>query len=145
MIPRSRRSPGEGNGNQLQYSCLGNPMDRGAWWAEVHGVAESDITKWLTHSTCGCAIVFYDRFQDLVVHYEMDTSQNCIDSLTFMAPTLNSEPQWHFASPDISISSGPVSSLLLSWPHQDSSWSPFQSTVLMINDPMSLSRRPVCI
>ena len=38
-IPRSGRSP-EGNGNPLQYSCLGNPMDRGAWWAIVHGVAE---------------------------------------------------------------------------------------------------------
>ena len=35
------RSPGEGNGNQLQYSCLGNPMDRGAWWATVHVVAKS--------------------------------------------------------------------------------------------------------
>ena len=35
----SGRSPGEGNGNPLQYSCLGNPMDRGAWWATVHGVA----------------------------------------------------------------------------------------------------------
>ena len=34
----SGRSPGEGNGNSLQYSCLGNPMDRGAWWAIVHGV-----------------------------------------------------------------------------------------------------------
>ena len=33
-------SPGEGNGNPLQYSCLGNPMDRGAWWALVHGVAK---------------------------------------------------------------------------------------------------------
>lgn len=44
-------------------------------------------------------------------------------------PTLNSEPQWHFASPDISISSGPVSSPLLPWPHQDSSWSPFQSSL----------------
>ena len=32
---------GEGNGNPLQYSCLGNPMDRGAWWAAVHGVAKS--------------------------------------------------------------------------------------------------------
>ena len=32
------RSPGEGNGNPVQYSCLGNPMDRGAWWATVHGV-----------------------------------------------------------------------------------------------------------
>ena len=35
------RSPGEGNGNPLQYSCLENPMDRGAWWATVHGVAKS--------------------------------------------------------------------------------------------------------
>ena len=41
----SGRSPGEGNGNPLQYSCLGNPMDIGAWWATVHGVAkESDMT-----------------------------------------------------------------------------------------------------
>ena len=38
-IPGSGRSPGEGNGNPLQYSCLGNSMDRGAWWATVHGVA----------------------------------------------------------------------------------------------------------
>ena len=37
----SRRSPGKGNGNPLQYSCLGNPMDKGTWWATVHGVAES--------------------------------------------------------------------------------------------------------
>ena len=36
---------GEGNGNPLQYSCLGNPMDRGAWWAIVHRVAELDTTK----------------------------------------------------------------------------------------------------
>ena len=38
-IPGPRRFPGEGNGNPLQYSCLGNPMGRGAWWATVHGVA----------------------------------------------------------------------------------------------------------
>ena len=42
-IPGSGRSPGEGNGNPLQYSCLENPMDRGAWWATVHGVAKSQI------------------------------------------------------------------------------------------------------
>ena len=40
-IPGSGRSPGEGNGNPLQYSCLENPMDRGAWWPTVHGVAKS--------------------------------------------------------------------------------------------------------
>ena len=40
-IPGSGRSPGEGNGNPLQYSCLENPMDGGDWWATVHGVAKS--------------------------------------------------------------------------------------------------------
>ena len=40
-IPGSGRSPGEENGNPLQYSCLENPMDGGAWWATVHGVAKS--------------------------------------------------------------------------------------------------------
>ena len=38
LIPGSGRSPGEGNGNPLQYSCLGNPMDRGAWRAAVHEI-----------------------------------------------------------------------------------------------------------
>ena len=37
-IPGSERSPGRGNGNPFQYSCLGNPLDRGAWWAKVHGI-----------------------------------------------------------------------------------------------------------
>ena len=41
LIPGSGRSPGEGNGNPLQYSCLENPMDGGAWWAAVHEVAKS--------------------------------------------------------------------------------------------------------
>ena len=40
-IPGSGKSPGEGNGNPLQYSCLENPMDRGAWWATVHRVVQS--------------------------------------------------------------------------------------------------------
>ena len=39
MIPGSRKSPGGGHGNTLQYSCLENPMDRGTWWATVHSVA----------------------------------------------------------------------------------------------------------
>ena len=41
LIPVLGRSPGIGNGNLLQYSCLGNPMDRGAWWAMVHAATES--------------------------------------------------------------------------------------------------------
>ena len=45
LIPRSERSTGEEDGNPLQYSCLANPMDRGVWWATVHGVEkESDTT-----------------------------------------------------------------------------------------------------
>ena len=41
LTPELGRSPGEGNGNPLQYSCLGNPMDKGAWRTTVHGVAKS--------------------------------------------------------------------------------------------------------
>ena len=45
LIPGSGKSPGEENGNPLQYSCLGNPMDRGAWQAIIHGVTkELDMT-----------------------------------------------------------------------------------------------------
>ena len=50
LIPGSGRSPGGGNGNPLQYSCLGNPMDRGAWRATVRGVTkESDMTEHTVH------------------------------------------------------------------------------------------------
>ena len=41
FIPGLGRSPGGGNGNQLQYSCFQNPMDRGTWWATIYGVAKS--------------------------------------------------------------------------------------------------------
>ena len=62
-IPGLGRSPAEGNGNPLQYSCLENSMDGGAWWATVHGVAKSrtrlsDFAHSLTHSWAlgGCLI-----------------------------------------------------------------------------------------
>ena len=60
QVPESGRSPGEGNGNPLQYSCLENPMDGGAWWATVHGVAKSrtqlsdfTFTKGIFHAKMG--------------------------------------------------------------------------------------------
>ena len=49
LIPGSGRSSGEGNGGSLQYSCLENPMDRGAWWGRVHGISKSQTQlKWLS-------------------------------------------------------------------------------------------------
>ena len=54
-IPGLGRSPGEGNSNSLQYSCLGSPMDKGAWQATIHGVVKGlDMTERLTaHCTLG--------------------------------------------------------------------------------------------
>ena len=49
LIPGSGRSLGGGTGNPLQYSCQDNPMDRGAWWATVHEIAESDMTEATEH------------------------------------------------------------------------------------------------
>ena len=51
-IPGSGRSPGGGYDNPLQDSCLENPMDRGAWWATVHGVAKESSTTEATYDTC---------------------------------------------------------------------------------------------
>ena len=56
-IPGSGRSPGKGNGNPLQYSCLGNPMGRGAWWATVHGVAKNRTQLSNECDACGINLV----------------------------------------------------------------------------------------
>ena len=56
-IPGSGRSPGEGNGNLLQNSCLGSPMDRGAWQTTVLGVARSPIRLSNFHFLCGAVSI----------------------------------------------------------------------------------------
>ena len=57
LITGLGRSPGVGNGNPLQYSCLENPMDRGTWWA--HGHEELDLTERLTHKHIFCKRYIY--------------------------------------------------------------------------------------
>ena len=65
LIPGLGRSPGEGNGNQLQYSCLRTPMDRGAWQAKVHGVAkELDMTEQLKNNNSN------NGFHELFIYSE---------------------------------------------------------------------------
>ena len=70
FIPWSVRYPGAENGHPLQYSCLGNPMDRGAWQATIHGVAkESDMTYWLNNNkyenyiTLGLVSFIHDHYR----------------------------------------------------------------------------------
>ena len=65
-VPGSGRSPEGGNGNPLQYSCLGNPMDLGAWWVTVHGVAKSQTR--LSNPTYIHAIIQNVDFIQLLPH-----------------------------------------------------------------------------
>ena len=58
LISGSGRPPGGGNGNPVQYSCLESPMDRGAWWATVHGVTESDTTYRLANNIQNMWLLF---------------------------------------------------------------------------------------
>jgi len=68
-IPGLGRSPGKGNDNPFQYSCLGNPMDRGAWLATVHGISkESDTTLWLNDNMLFPTEYFFSRKYE--THYK---------------------------------------------------------------------------
>ena len=74
LIPGSGRSPGEGNGNPLQYSCLENPMDRGAWWAIVHRVTKSrtrlsDFTFTLFRNYFGTSYYFASSNSSLTSYF----------------------------------------------------------------------------
>ena len=63
LIPRSGRSPGEGNGNPFQYSCIENSMHGGAWWATVHGVAKSrtGLSNFIHGSSYNTSNTFFNK------------------------------------------------------------------------------------
>ena len=77
-IPGSGRSPGEGDGNPLQCSCLGNPMDRGAWQAAVHEAAKSQkqlSTRNLNSSVPGTSTGDNEALRILILYYRFDALQ----------------------------------------------------------------------
>ena len=72
LIPRWGIFPGEGNGNPLQYSCLGNPMDRGAWWATVHGIPKSWTQLRDFHFFTSTKVKYTPTFKDQVEKRECE-------------------------------------------------------------------------
>ena len=78
-VPGWGRSPGVGNGNPFQYSCLENSMDRGAWWTTVHGVAELHTTKRLTLTFTG-AIFQVKTMQQFVLWSQQE---ECFEHYTY--------------------------------------------------------------
>ena len=82
LIPRSGRSPAEGNGYLLQYSCLEYPMGGGIWWAEVHSFAESDMaeaTKQASMKSLKMSICFLKAISILKINFKkIDLENDCL-------------------------------------------------------------------
>ena len=97
-------SPGEGNGNPLQYSCLGNPMDRGAWWATVHGVAKSQT--WLSKQAHTHIALYSSQTEPPRASWAESVSRCCWEHLTLTASDLDEnrqaflEESFHYGSHD---------------------------------------------
>ena len=86
-IPGSGRPPGEGNGNPFQYSCLKKPLDRGAWQAIVHGVAESDMTE---HVRIHTYIIFFVFFPLELLQNIQYTTLRCTAGPRWLSVLLHS-------------------------------------------------------
>ena len=72
LIPGSGKSPGEGNGNPLQYSCLENPMDRGAWRATVHSIIRTQTQlKQLSTDLPKISVAFLAEMDKIILHYRI--------------------------------------------------------------------------
>ena len=77
-IPGIGRSPGEGNGNPLQYSWLGNPMDRGGWWATLHEVTkELGMTHQLNNNNNKLTLNLFPCFKDILQRYVRYHKSHC--------------------------------------------------------------------
>ena len=95
LIPGSGRSPEEGNGNPLQYSCLENPMDKRVWWATIHGVTVSDMIEWLAY------ILSQTPLPSRLLHNNEHSSMcytigSCWFSILVIATTFHEIQNWAF-------------------------------------------------
>ena len=92
-IPGLGRSLGEGNGNPLQYSCLENPMDGGAWWATVHGVTkcQTRLSKWLNINQKKNLIVIISIFDQFKIDQQIFTEHLHILGIGAYLPRRKSE------------------------------------------------------
>ena len=117
LIPGSGRSPGGGHGNPLQYSCLENPMDRGAWRATVHGVTQSQtqLKRLSTYAQRGDRVKTEIRWPSTSLQTSSLRIYEEIDVCFLSHPVCGS---WLW-QPQLT-DTGPVSSVLL-WEHQESS------------------------
>ena len=92
-ISGSGRSPGEGNGNPLLYSCLENPMDRGAWQAIVHRAAELDTTE-VSWCTCARAHTHACTHTHTHTHTPLCVADLYLINHTFLKPDLKKNLNW---------------------------------------------------